>query len=265
MASRSPRSFPIRGNQEALSYLLTLDRIRLQADSLFEDLEKGVFGSVVNLYLFIVVGRLLCNRAEPVVGHFSGDRGAAIPGRHSRWPGHLDPRASRGKFPGWGGADVVPDDHTRNELLPHPFRRPLRLATPSEEAVIGLALDVPGPHRFGQAMGRGEDEGITGGRTRSLTWFCRCLRRRLGSSSCASTAGVVARCWRRVLFCVCFANYIIRLGEVGCMFHGHEELLVLITILSWGDRGKVLLLPSKHGTQSHFFHGYESFNPFKPL
>ena len=58
-----------------LSYLLTLDFIRLQADSLFGGLEKGVFGSVVNLYLFIVVGRLLCNREEPVVGHFPGDRG----------------------------------------------------------------------------------------------------------------------------------------------------------------------------------------------
>ena len=41
----------------------------------------------------------------------------------------------------------------------HP-RRPLHLATPSKEAVVGLDLDAPGPHLFGQAMGRGEDEGI---------------------------------------------------------------------------------------------------------
>ena len=74
-------AFPPETTRKRLSYLLTLDLIRLQADSLFEGLEKGVFGSVVNLYLFIVVGRLLCNRVEPVVGHFTG---AAVPGHHSR-------------------------------------------------------------------------------------------------------------------------------------------------------------------------------------
>ena len=97
---------------------------------------------------------------------------------------------------------------------------------------------------------------------------------RLGSSNGASTAGRrgAARCGagREVLFCVC---YIIRLGKVGSMFHGHVELLVqsssmlhavLITPLGWGDRGKVLLR-SKQETQSHFFHGYESLNSFKPL
>ena len=67
--------FPPETTRKHLSYRLTLDIIRLQADSLSEGLEKGVFDSVVNLYLLIVVGRLLCNRAEPVVGHFSGDRG----------------------------------------------------------------------------------------------------------------------------------------------------------------------------------------------
>ena len=49
-----------------------------------------------------------------------------------------------------------------NELLSHPFRRPVRLAAPAEEAMIGLDLDAPGPHLFGQAMGRGEDEGVSG-------------------------------------------------------------------------------------------------------
>ena len=38
---------------------------------------------------------------------------------------------------------------------------PLRLATPSEEAVVDLGLDAPGPRLFGQAMGRGEEEGIS--------------------------------------------------------------------------------------------------------
>ena len=94
-------------------------------------------------------------------------------------------------------ADLVPDDHTGNELLPHPFRRPLRLVTPSEEAVIGLGLDAPVPILFGQANGQGENEGISKRRARSLAWFCRYPRRRLGSSSGASTAGRrgAALCW----------------------------------------------------------------------
>ena len=59
-------------------------------------------------------------------------------------------------------ADLVPDDHTGKEFLSHPFGRPFCLATPAEEAVIGLGLDAPGPHLFGQAIGRGEDEGVSG-------------------------------------------------------------------------------------------------------
>ena len=156
-------AFPTEGTRKHLSYLLTLDLIRPQADSLFEGLEKGVFGSVVNLYLFIVVGRLLCNRAEPVVGHFSDDRGrlSLVATADDLDASTLEPVEE--SFQGGAGhcADLVPDDHTGNELLPHPFWRPLRLATPSEEAVVCLGLDAPGPHLFGQAMGRGEDEGIS--------------------------------------------------------------------------------------------------------
>ena len=59
-------------------------------------------------------------------------------------------------------ADHVPDDHTGNEFLSHRFGRLVRLAAPAEEAVIGLGLDVPGPHLFGQAMGLGEDGGGVG-------------------------------------------------------------------------------------------------------
>ena len=43
-----------------------------------------------------------------------------------------------------------------------PILSGVRLAAPAEEAVIGLGLDSPGPHLFGQAMGRGEDEGASG-------------------------------------------------------------------------------------------------------
>ena len=50
---------------------------------------------------------------------------------------------------------------TRRMNFAPSFQRPLRLATPSEEAVVGLGLVAHGPHLFGQAMGRGEDEGIS--------------------------------------------------------------------------------------------------------
>ena len=127
------------------------------------------------------------------MGHFSGDRGrlSLVATADDLDASTLEPVEE--SFQGGAGhcADLVPDDHSRNELLPHPFRRPLRLATPSEEAVIGLGQDSPGPHLFGQAMGRG-DRTALGSQARSLEWFCR----RLGSSSGASTAGRrgAARC-----------------------------------------------------------------------
>ena len=93
---------------------LTLDLIRLQAESLFEGLEKGVFGSVVNLYLFIVVGRLLCNRAKPVVEHFSGNRGrlSLVATADDLDASTFEPVEE--SFQGGAGrcADLVPDDHT---------------------------------------------------------------------------------------------------------------------------------------------------------
>ena len=86
--------------------------------------------------------------------------GAAAPGRHSR--STLEP-VEEGFQSGAGHcADLVPDDHTGNEFLSHPFGRPVHLVASAEEAVIGLGLDAPGPHIFGQAMGRGEDEGVSG-------------------------------------------------------------------------------------------------------
>ena len=97
------------------------------------------------------------------MGHFSGERGrlSLVATADELEASSLEPVEE--SFQGWAGhcADLVPDDHTGNELLPHPFRRPLRLATPMKEAVVGLSLDAPGPHLFGQAMGRGEDKGIS--------------------------------------------------------------------------------------------------------
>ena len=142
---------PREATRKHLSYLLTLILIRLQADSLFEGLEKGVLGSVVNLYLFIVVG------------HFSGDRGrlSLLATADDLDASTLEPVEQSFQSGAGHCEDLVPDDHTGNELLSHPFRRPLRLATPSEEAVVDLGLGAPGPHLFGQAMGRGEDEVIS--------------------------------------------------------------------------------------------------------
>ena len=159
MASRFPRSVHTRGFLEAP--FVSLDTIRLQADLLFEGLEKGIFGSVVNLYLFVVDGRSLCNRAKPVVEHFYGDRGrlSLVATADNLDASTLGPVEESFQGGARHCADLVPDDHTGNELLPHTFRRPLHLDTPSEGAVVGLGLDAPGPHLFGQAMGRGDGSG----------------------------------------------------------------------------------------------------------
>ena len=115
---------------------------------------------MVYLDLF-VIGDML---AEPVVWHFSGDWGRLplVATADDLDAPTLEP-VEEGFQSGAGHcADLVPDDHTGNEFLSHPFGRPVRLAAPAEEAVIGLGLDAPGPHLFGQAMGRGEDEGVSG-------------------------------------------------------------------------------------------------------
>ena len=132
-----------------------------------------LFGSVVYLDLFVIVSM----PAEPVVWHFSGDEGRLplIATADALDSPSLEP-VEEGLQSGAGHcADLVSDDHTGNKFLSHLFRRPVRLAAPAEEAVIGLGLDAPSPHFFGQAMGRGEDEGgFWYGRARSLAWFCRC-------------------------------------------------------------------------------------------
>ena len=142
-----------------LSHLSALGLVWLQTDSLLEGLEKGVFGSVVYLDL-LIVGML----AEPVVWHFSGNWGrlplVAAADDHDA---PTQEPVEEGFQNGAGHcADLVPDDPTGNEFLSHPFGRPVSLAAPAEEAVIGLGLEAPGPHLFGQAMGRGEDEGVSG-------------------------------------------------------------------------------------------------------
>ena len=163
MASRPPRSVPTRGNQEAPFVSLDTGPYQAAGGFAFEGIDKGVFGSMVNLYLFIVVGKLLCNRAKPVVGHFSGDRGrlSLVATADDLDASTLEPVEESFQVGAGHFADLVPDNHTGNELLPHLFRRPLRLAAPTEEAVVGLGLDAPGPHLFGQAMGRGEYKGIS--------------------------------------------------------------------------------------------------------
>ena len=69
-----------------------------------------------------------------------------------------------------------------------------------------------------------------------------------------------------ILYCVC---YVVRLGEEGCMVHGHIKLLALVTPLTWGDRRKALL-PEQAGTAHDptavaLFLAHESLNPSKLL
>ena len=107
--------------------------------------------------------------AEPVVWHFSGDWGRLplVTTADDLDAPSLEP-VEEGFQSGARHCALVPDDHTGNEFLFQPFRRPVRLAAPAEEAVIGLGLDAPSPHLFGQAMGRGEDEGVSGTEERSI-------------------------------------------------------------------------------------------------
>ena len=128
-----------------------------------------LFGSVVYLDLFVIGGM----PAEPVVWHFSGDEGRLplIATADALDSPSLEPVKEGLQSGARHCADLVPDDHTGNKFLSHPFRRPVRLAAPVEEAVIGLGLDTPGLHFFGQAMGRGDDRGFWYGRARSPHGF----------------------------------------------------------------------------------------------
>ena len=65
--------------------------------------------------------------------------------------------------------------------------------------MVGLGLDASGPHLFGQAMDRGEDEGISLAEELSRSLVLPLSRHRLGSSSGASSAGRrgATRCWER--------------------------------------------------------------------
>ena len=153
-------AFPPEATRKHLSHLSALDPVGLKADSLLEGLEKRVFVSVVYLDLFVIGGM----PAEQVMWLFSGDLGRLPPVAiaDDLDAPTLEP-VVEGFHSGAGHcADLVPDDHTGNEFLSHPFGRPVRLAAPAEEAVIDLGLDAPGPHLFCQAMGRGEDEGVSG-------------------------------------------------------------------------------------------------------
>ena len=191
---------PPKATRKRLSYLLALGLIWLQTDGPFEGLEKCVFGSVVYLDFFVIVGML----AKPVVWHFSGDWGwlPLVAAADDLDAPTLEP-VEEGFQRGAGHcADLVPYDHTEDEFLSHPFGHPVGLAAPAEKAVIGLGLDAPGPHLLGQAMGRGK-EGVFGtemlDRSRGFAAAPSPppSPRRLGSSSDASTADYrgAARCW----------------------------------------------------------------------
>ena len=117
-------------------------------------------------------------------------------------------------------ADLIPDVHTENELLSHPFGRPLCLATPAEEVVVGLGLDAPSPHFFRQTVGRSKDKRIP------LAEELDCSRGFATVPAAVQEAQAVPR--QRVVIARRSAGRegsrrrdVVRLGEVGCMFHGH--------------------------------------------
>ena len=198
MASKPPRSVLTRGNQEpGTSWHWVLSGCRRMA--LLRVL--GVFGSMVYLDLFVIVGML----AEPVVWHFYGDWGrlSLVAAADDLDTPTLEP-VEKGFQRGAGHcADLVPYDHTGEAFLSHPFGRPVGLAAPAEET------DRSGPGRpWPASLWPGDGSGwrwggFWYGRALSLAWFCRCPRRRLGSSSGASTAGQrgAARCWEEGSYC----------------------------------------------------------------
>ena len=149
MASRPPRSVPTRGNQEAPLVSLSSGPYKLQADLLFEGLEKGVFGPMVCLDLFVVVGML----AEPVVRHFSRDLGRLpLVATADDLDASTLEQVEEDIQSGAGHClDLVPDDHAEDELLG------IHLV---EEAMVGLGLDALSPYFFGQTLGRSESRGF---------------------------------------------------------------------------------------------------------
>ena len=58
-------------------------------------------------------------------------------------------------------ADLVPNDDSWDELLAHPFWRPVVFATPPKQAVVRLRFRPPGPHLFGETVGRDRHEGFS--------------------------------------------------------------------------------------------------------
>ena len=57
--------------------------------------------------------------------------------------------------------NLVPDDHTGDELLAHPVGRPISLPAPTEEAVVGLRIDTTLPHLLSKPVCGDEDERLS--------------------------------------------------------------------------------------------------------
>ena len=186
MASRPPRSAPTRGNQEAPFVPLGTGPYRAEGGFASWGPWEG--------------GLWLCGLPRPLRNRrhargasrvaFLRRLGAAAPGRHSRWPGRPVPRASGGRFPEWGGALCRPRprwSHGERISVPSfrassPFgRSSVRSCDRSGHGRPWLASLWPGD---GSGWRRG---GFWYGRARSLAWFCRCPRRRLGNSARGSS------------------------------------------------------------------------------
>ena len=122
-ASRPPRSVPTRGNQEALfASLGTGSCVAADGFAFSGPGEEGLWPCSLPRPLR---SRRRARGASRVV--FLRRSEAVAPGRRSRRPGRPGPRASRGRFPVWGGALCRPRPRYRRggpSSVPS-FRRPL--------------------------------------------------------------------------------------------------------------------------------------------
>jgi len=152
-------SVPSQAVRQRLSRLLTLDFVRPEADTAFEGPQSWVLCPVVDFNLLVVLGLL----PQSVTWHVASNRRwlttvAAADGLDASV---FEPVKEGLQDGSRNSTDLVPDDHVRNVLLVHSFRRPLSLSAPSEQVVTGLGFDPCGPHLFGQVMSRCEDEWVS--------------------------------------------------------------------------------------------------------
>ena len=172
--------------------------------------------------------------------HLTGDRGRLprVPAADDLDTVTLEPVEEGFQNRAGYRAYLVPDDHPGHELLPYPFGCPFCLATPAQEAVIGLGLDTQGLHFFRQAVGQGQDKGTP------LAEELDGSRGLAGAPAAIQVAQVVPR--QRVVVArsgaaeglwLCQRTDVVRPGKVGRMLQAQANELVFVPLLARGDWG----------------------------